>query len=69
MPAIAAISKVSMRSCHCGYRAVSKIQRVPVEGRSVRKTGRAPTGGELVLVTIMQADHCLKCSCLPYIPE
>jgi hypothetical protein len=57
MPAIAAMSKVSMQSYRCGYRAVSKIQRVPVEGRSVRKTGRAPTGGELVLVTIMQADH------------
>ena len=32
MPAIAAMSKVSMRPCHCGYRAVSKMQRVPVEG-------------------------------------
>jgi hypothetical protein len=50
MPAIAALTKVSMHSCRSGYRAVSKIQRVPVEGRSVRKTGRAPTGGEAELL-------------------
>ena len=57
MPAIAAMSKVSMQSYRCGYRAVSKIQRVPVEGRSVRKTGRAPTGGDLVLAMVVLAAY------------
>jgi hypothetical protein len=27
------------------YRAALKISQVPVEGRPVRRTGRAPTGG------------------------
>ncbi len=47
MPAIAAITILSMHSSRCANHAVSKTQRVPVEGRSVRKTGRAATGGDV----------------------
>ncbi len=61
MPAIAAMSKVSMRSCDCGYRAHGALLQVVVvrQTHAVRPQGEPRSGESIAPITTLNEEPLL----------